>query len=396
MANKEINALDLFAGAGGFSLGMEQAGINVVAAVEFDTKIAKTYVENHPTTVMFNADIRDIPANKNDFLTGNYRHNKTIESVFESKGKKIDVIFGGPPCQGFSMAGRRIRRDKSFFEDERNLLFLEFLRMVQILRPKVFIIENVPGILNYQNGRVKNEVETRFSELGYDVKSHVLSAEKFGVPQKRKRAIFIGNNLNIDSNLLFPTETHTKDNHVTVWDAISDLPSLQSGEGSELMTYITGPNNAYQNIMRNTENNLFYNHVASVHKEKTLQLLQMIKPGETMKDLPEKMHTKSVHSGAYGRLEENQPSYTLTTRINTPSVGRITHPRDNRTITPREAARLQSFPDNYHFLGDITTVGMQIGNSVPPLLGKAIGQSISEKVFTFSKNRKVIQIGRKQ
>ena len=137
----------------------------------------------------------------------------------------------------------------------------------------------------------------------------------------------------------------------------------------------------YQQIMRNTKDGKFFNHVASVHQGKTIDILKMIKPGQTMKDLPKDMQTKSVHSGAYGRMLKDEPSYTLTTRINTPSVGRITHPIDNRTITPREAARIQSFPDSYHFVGDITTVGMQIGNSVPPLLGKAIGDSIVNKIF---------------
>ncbi|EOS7791766.1 DNA cytosine methyltransferase [Enterococcus hirae] len=384
MAIKEINALDLFAGAGGFSLGLEESGINVVAAVEFDKKIAKTYKHNHQHTKIYNTDIRQIAANAHDASTREYSENATIEDAFSTIGKSVDLIFGGPPCQGFSMAGRRIRTDKPFFEDERNLLFLEFLRMVTYLNPKVFIIENVPGMLNYDNGRIKREVEERFSSLGYDVKSKVLSAEKFGVPQKRKRAIFIGNNLGIDSETLFPEETNNEEDYVTVWDAISDLPSLKSGEGIEPCTYTKDPQSRYQLLMRNTKDDLFYNHISSIHKEKTIEILKLIKPGQTMKDLPENMRTKSVHSGAYGRMVKNEPSYTLTTRLNTPSVGRITHPVDDRTITPREAARIQSFPDNYHFIGDITTVGIQIGNSVPPLLGKAIGESIISKAFTMN------------
>ncbi|EPI00082.1 DNA (cytosine-5-)-methyltransferase [Enterococcus faecalis 20-SD-BW-08] len=331
---------------------------------------------------MYNTDIRQVAANSHDASTKEYAEKATIEDAFSTIGKSVDLIFGGPPCQGFSMAGRRIRKDKPFFEDERNLLFLEFLRMVTYLKPKIFIIENVPGMLNYDNGRVKREVEERFGALGYDVKSKVLSAEKFGVPQKRKRAIFIGNNLGIDSETLFPDETNNEENYVTVWDAISDLPSLKSGEGIEPCTYTKAPQNSYQLLMRNTKDDLFYNHTASIHKKKTIEILKLIKPGQTMKDLPENMRTKSVHSGAYGRMMKNEPSYTLTTRLNTPSVGRITHPVDDRTITPREAARIQSFPDNYHFIGDITTVGMQVGNSVPPLLGKAIADSILSKAFS--------------
>ncbi|MFK4898295.1 DNA cytosine methyltransferase [Lactococcus petauri] len=380
--DKKIKALDLFAGAGGFSYGMESAGIDVIAAIEYDKKIAKTYKVNHPHTFMINEDIRRVPATRDD-LHG-IKDMPAISDIFQDEC--IDIIFGGPPCQGFSMAGRRIRRNKSFFDDERNLLFLEFLRMVERLKPKIFVIENVPGILNFDGGKVKNEIYEKFGKLGYNVSAKILSAEKFGVPQKRKRAIFIGNRLGIDSTTLFPEEINGEENEVTVWEAIGDLPSLNSGEGNELSEYNTSPISQYQQIMRDTKDGKFFNHVASVHKESTIDILKMVKPGQTMKDLPIDMQTKSVHSGAYGRMLKDEPSYTLTTRINTPSVGRITHPIDNRTITPREAARIQSFPDSYHFIGDITTVGIQIGNSVPPLLGKAIGDSIVSKVFKSKKN----------
>lgn len=373
---KKIKALDLFAGAGGFSYGMERAGIDVVAAVEIDSKIAATYEENHPQTFMINSDVRKIAANHSD---SGFENTIVISDLFA--GDSVDIIFGGPPCQGFSMAGRRIRKDKPFFEDERNLLFLEFHRMVKNLNPKVFIIENVPGILNYDNGRVKQEIYEKFKSIGYDVSSRILSADRFGVPQKRKRAIFIGNRVGISSSELFPKETYDEQNAVTVWDAIGDLPSLNSGEGTEITKYNQSVKTQYQRQMRNTVNDYFFNHVSSTHSEKTLKIMSLVKPGQTLKDLPKQFQTKSVHSGAYGRMKKDEPSYTLTTRINTPSVGRITHPIDNRTITPREAARIQSFPDSYHFLGDITTVGMQIGNSVPPLLAQAIGKSIVEKVF---------------
>lgn len=370
--DKKIKALDLFAGAGGFSYGMEQAGIDVVAAIEFDKKIAKTYRKNHKSTILINDDIRNISVFKNNSL-------KSIEELVGFT--EFDIIFGGPPCQGFSMAGKRIRKKSDFFEDERNLLFLEFLRMVRDIKPKLFIIENVPGILNFENGRVRDEIHEKFSELGYNVSSKVLSAESFGVPQRRKRAIFIGNRIGLESSNLFPEETHKKGSEITVWQAISDLPSLQSGEGHELTEYISAPNNEYQMKMRSSSDGKFYNHIASIHQKKTLEILRLIKPGQTLRDLPKKYHTKSVHSGAYGRMVKDEPSYTLTTRINTPSVGRITHPIDDRTITPREAARIQSFPDHYHFIGDITTIGMQIGNSVPPILAEKLGISIIEKAF---------------
>lgn len=365
-----ITAIDLFSGAGGFSLGMEQSGIEVQAAIEFDQDIAKTYSYNHPNTLMINEDIRNIKVNSADQIKGKLSMQNMIDL------SDIDVIFGGPPCQGFSMSGYRIRKKKSFFEDERNKLFLDFYRFVKHIKPKIFIIENVPGILNYDNGSVKDEIYTKFSNLGYNISSKVFSSEYFGVPQKRKRAFFIGNNLGLDSEVFFPERTHNDDNLVTVWDAIGDLPALEDGEINEPSKYTIDPQTNYQKLMRSNENEIFYNHVPSKHTEKTIEILKMIKPGQTMKDLPEKLRTKSVHSGAYGRMKKNEPSYTITTRINTPSVGRITHPVEHRTITPREAARIQSFPDYYRFLGNITTVGTQIGNSVPPILAKSIGNKI--------------------
>ena len=186
----KIKALDLFSGAGGFSYGMSKAGIEVIAAIEYDQRIAKTYRKNHPNTIMINSDIRKVSVFKNN----------NLESIEELVGfTDFDIIFGGPPCQGFSMAGNRIRKNISFFEDERNLLFLEFLRIVREIKPKFFIIENVPGILNFDNGRVRKEIHDSFSKLGYNVASKVLSAEKFGVPQRRKRAIFIGNRIGKNS-----------------------------------------------------------------------------------------------------------------------------------------------------------------------------------------------------
>lgn len=375
MEENKITALDLFSGAGGFSLGMEMAGIDVVAAVEYDEKIAKTYKFNHPNTVMINDDIRNIAALVKDVKKNT--NSISLEEIFKKKGKKPDIIFGGPPCQGFSMAGYRIRNEKPFFEDDRNLLYLEYLRVVEKLLPKIFVIENVPGILNFENGRVKHEIINRFSELGYNVHAEVLSSEYFGVPQKRKRAIFIGNRLGIKSKSLFPHKVLSHTDFVTVWDAISDLPPLESGQGVEPAQYISKPQNQYQLKMRNNvSEDGFYNHISSTHKKSTIEILKKISPGETMKDLPLSLRTKSVHSGAYGRMNPDEPAYTLTTRLNTPSVGRITHPYNHRTITPREAARLQSFPDNYRFLGDITTIGIQIGNSVPPLLSKSIGDNL--------------------
>lgn len=358
-----FNALDLFAGAGGFSKGMEDAGFNIIAAIEFNQQIAETYKYNNKNTELIVDDITNVKE-------------ETIANIFRKKNLSCDIIFGGPPCQGFSMAGNRIRSDISFLDDERNYLFKEFIRMVKFLKPKVFIIENVPGILNYNNGTIKDEIHDTFDKLGYVVDSKILCAADYGVPQLRNRAIFIGNRIGINSEDLFPAPSHSLEDYVTIRDAISDLPIIESGGGSETAIYPTDVTiTKYQQNLR-SDSGIVYNHISSRHKPETLNILSMIKEGQTMKDLPAIYHTKSVHSGAYGRMVFDKPAYTLTTRINTPSVGRITHPRQNRTITPREAARIQSFPDDYRFIGDITSIGMQIGNAVPPILAKKIGEQI--------------------
>lgn len=373
--DKKINALDLFAGAGGMSTGMESAGINVVVAIEYIKQISETYKYNHPSTKMICGDIRCIKASDADDTFSEFQ---SVDSIFKKQGITCDIIFGGPPCQGFSMAGNRIRNKTAFLDDPRNMLFKEYVRMVEFIKPKVFVIENVPGILNYNDGAIYKEIIDLFYSLGYNVDAKILCAADYGVPQMRHRAVFIGNNIGFNSNELFPTKSVTE--YITIKDAIMDLPSINACEGYEPMKYTMPPFSEYQKLMRNGCEE-FYNHISSYHKPETIKILEMIHQGQTMKDLPEQYHTKSVHSGAYGRMNENEPSYTLTTRLNTPSVGRITHPILNRTITPREAARLQSFPDSYRFLGDITSLGIQIGNAVPPLLAKAIGEQIINKVF---------------
>ena len=308
----------------------------------------------------------------------------TVLELFKAKKVSCDIIFGGPPCQGFSMAGNRIRTKHSFLEDSRNYLFKEYIRMVQSLKPIVFVIKNVPGILNYNEGAVKNEIYDTFEKMGYKISSRVLCAADYGVPQMRNRAIFIGNRIGIDPEMFFPDKTNSEGNYVTIRDAISDLPEVLAGQGQVQTPYKSNVSlTPYQSLLV-SKKGFVYNHESSHHKPETLEILKMIKQGQTMKDLPEKYHTKSVHSGAYGRMEYDKPAYTLTTRLNTPSVGRITHPVQDRTITPREAARIQSFPDDFRFLGDITSIGMQIGNAVPPILAQKIAEKILQVLSTVS------------
>ncbi|WP_426359675.1 DNA (cytosine-5-)-methyltransferase [Pseudocolwellia sp. HL-MZ19] len=388
LCNKPLGVLDLFAGAGGFSTGFKKSGYVVASAVEFDPEIAATYKKNHPETNIHNVDIRKLPTS-------------TVIKDFKEMNIKCDVIIGGPPCQGFSMSGNRIRKSFEGKFDERNELFMEFFRFVKDLKPSYFIIENVEGILNYNNGQVKEEIYRLFSAIGYKLDSKVLLAANYGVPQLRKRAFFFGTNKSIDPSKLIPNETHDAESFVSVWDAISDLPSIESAEGADLLVKEMHPKySEYQLKLGAHSQNVIYNHKASVHSEDTITKLKMINSGKKQSDLPEHLQTRSVHSGSWGRMVKEKPAYTLTTRINTPSVGRIVHPESNRTITPREAARIQSFPDDFVFIGGITTIGKQIGNAVSPLLAeqlanqiKSVEQSLSNFANSYERELEIDPVG---
>ncbi len=362
--NKKFNIVDLFAGVGGMSAGFKNTGFNVVSANEYDKEIAYTYEKNHPGTKIIIDDIANVKSEQ--FLT--------------DKIQDIDVVIGGPPCQGFSMAGRRIRKN-SFLNDPRNELFKEYTRIVKDLKPKIFVLENVAALLNMNGGSVKDEIIESFSKLGYAVSVKVLNSADYGVPQLRKRAIFIGNRIGIDSEKLFPQKTHGGDRkaYITVEDSIFDLPFIKSGSGEFETEYTKEPTTDYQKERRKGIKKL-YNHIAPIHSERIIDLMKLIKEGEGRDHLPENMKTKSVHSGAYGRMNRKLPSYTITTRFDTPSVGRVTHPIVHRALTPREAARIQSFDDNFIFYGKKSSVGIQIGNAVPPLLAQAIAKYIKKEL----------------
>lgn len=365
MAGKKnkLKIIDLFAGVGGLSVGFKKSGFEVVTANEYKPDIAKTYINNHPGTKMIVEDITK------------------IKSKDLSNGEEIDVIVGGPPCQGFSMAGRRIRNDGAFLNDPRNELFKEFHRIVKDIKPKVFVMENVPAILTMHGGAVKNEIIRLFKEIGYNTEVRVLLAAEYGVPQLRKRAVFIGNRIGVDPKEFFPKKTHGPGllkPYVTIADAILDLPKVKSGDCNPELNYLDNVNISEYQKERISKSKIIYNHVATRHDSRIIELLKNIKPGQGRVNIPKELQTKSIHSGAFGRLEKNKPAYTITTRFDTPSVGRVTHPILNRALTPREAARIQSFDDDFIFYGNKSSVGIQIGNAVPPLLAKAIASRIRE------------------
>jgi DNA (cytosine-5)-methyltransferase 1 len=348
-----MNVIDLFSGAGGLSIGFIQNGYNVKKAVEFDKGIAKTYEINHPEVDMIVDDI------------------KNIDQSGEFKKSDADVIIGGPPCQGFSMAGSRNRN--GFMDDPRNYLFKHYFNVVKKVKPELFIMENVKGIQTMQNGRIFKEILRIFSDpilldgKPYKLYYKIIKAVEFGVPQKRERMIIVGTtHENVDfENVWEKTKVQISNelpnffNKVTVSDAISNLREItRNGEINN-----PKPESDYQKYLASSSK-IIENQTATQHSKVAVNRMKKVKSGENFTVLDEEI--KSVHSGSYGRLSWDRPAPTITTRFDTPSGGRFTHPEENRTLTPREAARIQSFPDDYVFYGTKTSITKQIGNAVPP------------------------------
>lgn len=392
--------IDLFAGAGGFGLGFQLAGYNLGLSLEIDHWATDTLRKNRAEdTLIIENDIR------------NYRSKDDIYQV--CGGIVPDVIIGGPPCQGFSIAGPR--KDP---RDPRNSLFIDFARWVEYLRPKVFAMENVKGILSRRNAnkeKVIDIIEQRFSSLDYKVEIWSLNAAEFGVPQYRERVFIVGNRLgkvigappathclpihNGNSKQFDLLEFHSKLNAISAWDAISDLPVLNAREGIEEQDYTKEPETGYQRWARGNQKILF-NHVAMHHTKRMLDRFQLIQNGQSVADVPKELGARKrngngemseiVYDSNNRRLNPDSPSFTIPAHFYSSFI----HPYQNRNITAREAARLQSFPDCYRFMGKRTVVSRkllekfkrheenylsqynQIGNAVPPLLAKAIGDHI--------------------
>ncbi|TSD03407.1 MAG: DNA (cytosine-5-)-methyltransferase [Parcubacteria group bacterium Athens0714_16] len=341
-----MKVLDLFSGVGGLSRGFEMAGFCIVGALEYDKMIAESMKRNHKNTEIFVGDIRNIKPQK-----------------IKSKIKNVDVIIGGPPCQGFSLKGKR-----AGLNDERNFLFKEYIKYIKFFKPTYFVMENVPTILTEQGGYFKKQILNELTKVGYKISFGILDASDFGVPQNRKRAIFIGS---LKDKLLLPEKNTNR--KITVWEAISDLSYLNSGDGNFESEYKIESRSKYQKKMRKNSKKLF-NHVATKHSEIAIDRLKRIPPEKGKEFLSEKI--SSTFGQTWGRLEKNKPSPTIVTRFDTPSNGKNSHPFLHRAITPREAARIQSFPDDFIFFGNKSSIIKQIGNAVPPLLGEAIAKHI--------------------
>ena len=350
-----MKIIDLFCGIGGLSLGFEQAGFEVCAAVDMWADAVKTYNHNRKEKVAKVISVEDF-------------NEKELSSIIATE--KITGIIGGPPCQGFSTVGKRE------IDDPRNKMYLEFYKAVKLVNPDFFVIENVKGMLTLNKGAFVKDLLKRFGEdgLGYTISYQLLNAADYGVPQNRRRAVIIGKRDGKAPELPAPL-----DKTVTVWDAISDLAYLESGEGKEEQEYKNEPQSDYQKKLRR-ESSILHNHVVTKHSKLALERLALIPPNAGKEVLPKEHLTKSIYSGTWTRMRKEEISVTITTRFDTPSSGKFTHPFLDRAITVREAARIQSFPDNFVFIGNKGSQMKQVGNAVPPLLAGAIAEVIMKDI----------------
>lgn len=349
----KYNVLDLFCGCGGMSWGLSKKGFNIVAGIDIWDVALSTYQHNHKNAKAINLDITDADP-------------MSVLNDIGVKPESIDVIIGGPPCQGFS---KNTPASWRFLEDPRNQLYKAYLRFVQVINPKVVIIENVAEIYNAFDGVVHNEIISTLKECGYKVSVKIINMTKYGIPQKRRRCFFFASRLGTP---VFPEEQETT---LSGWDAISDLPVVNQGEGYDGMPYSGPPLNAYQAHLRIGSDSLF-NHVANVMKPTQTARIASIGPGQGLKDMPPELQVNGGYSGAYGRLDYTSVAPTITRWVFHIGSGRFAHPREVRGFTMREAARIQSFSDDFHFLGSRNDQAGQIGNAVPPYFMEQLADKI--------------------
>jgi DNA (cytosine-5)-methyltransferase 1 len=335
-----MKIIDLFSGVGGLSLGFEWAGFETVVSLDIWKDAINTYNHNRKNKCGIVKDIHEF--NEVD-----------IHKII--KNHKITGVVGGPPCQGFSTVGTRDVNDK------RNHLYLEFYKTVKTVMPEFFVIENVRGMLTLNNGLFVKDVLERFGNLGYNIEYKLLNASDYGVPQNRYRVFFVGFK---NSNFEFPPK---KDYKLSTSDAISDLPSKLPTEN---LDYISEPKNDFQKMMRINAKTI-KNHEHTEHSEQTISIISKVPDGGNIKSLPEEYWHVRKYNKAFQRMNSNLPSNTIDT-----GHRNYFHFSENRIPTARESARIQSFPDDFEFVGTKGSQYKQIGNAVPPLLAKIIADKI--------------------
>jgi len=341
---------------------LTRAGFKALLANEIERDFAETYKRNHPGTLMIEKDVREV-----DF-------NRESDRIGLRRGT-LDLVAGGPPCQGFSTVG------KKELSDPRNSLFEQFLRAVQELSPRVVLFENVSGFKRLYRGSVFDALRQRLSDQGYRTQWSVIDAVWFGLPQHRQRTIVVG--WKGDKSFRFPEPTHgngllSAKPFVSLIEAISDLPSTGPGEKHD--EYLSPPKNEFQELIRSGCSKLT-EHECSNYGLRMRDILARVPPGGTVEDLPAELRPRNYFKNTYARLVPDKPAPTITRNFGTPSSTRCIHPFQNRALTTREGARLQGFPDTYSFFGNRGSKNLQIGNAVPPIFGAILGKAILEQLI---------------
>lgn len=340
--------IDLFSGAGGLSSGLSQAGWTCLTALDYWPDATATYRRNIKGHDVHDVDIKDVDA-------------KWLAAKIDDDP---DWVVGGPPCQGWSTIGKRL------WDDERNDLFTEFMRIVALLRPRNFLIENVLGL---RDMGAAPDIQTLFSGIGYTVSFHVIRAADHGIPQLRRRIIFVGSRDGL--HLEAPAPTHDQYNYTTVWDAIGDLPPV--GAGETVYEYDRKPLTSYQRKLRGRTQKL-QGHTVSAHPPELVRALSFIPDGGNRTAIPPEYQPASGWHNTYSRLNSKEPAVAVTSNLGKPSGSRCVHPFQHRGLTAREGARLQSFRDSFHFSGGIVSQRLQIANAVPPYLAYMLGAHVSD------------------
>lgn len=386
-----INVIDLFSGAGGLTFGfsyrikanrfVRNRKFNFLFANEYNHQAASAFSHNFPNIPLMECDIANI----------------TLQSLEQNDiviDEPADLIIGGPPCQSYSTVGKRQY-------DQRARMYQEYTRMLRIFRPTMFIFENVTGLLSMKNDNgqpVIQDITALFENidhnLGYRLYTKVLNAKNFGVPQSRDRVFIVGIRNDVDYQWEFPNPTHGNESnpYLTVEKAISDLPILNCGQ--TINEYDKNPNTDFQRLMRGNQNEL-YDHFCGKYGEKITAVIQAVPQGEGRPyinklvengELDRKFYLTSGYKNTYGRLWWNRPSTTITNSLGTPSALRCIHPLQNRALSTREGARLQSFPDWFRFYGNKYERNSQVGNAVPPLLAIALAKQVERIPFEEYRN----------
>lgn len=348
----QYTCLDLFCGCGGLSRGFMDAGFKCLLGVDFDSAALKTFKANHGDAVAMKLDLF------------NHDNISAITDFLEGRGETVDVLIGGPPCQGFSIAGPRDRNDK------RNSLYEAMVKLAKVIKPRAVLLENVPGLLRINGGIGAKRIVADFKKIGYVMKPKILFAPEFGIPQIRRRVFFVGLRKDEKGTFVFPTPRFEKDKFVTCEEAIGDLPGLDGIIGDAVQDYPSPPMSKYQALMRKGSKKI-YNHEGTIHEPKTVKWISMVPEGKNYRSLPREIARRFKYHEALTRYHSKKPSLT----INTGHRSHF-HYKWNRIPTVRESARLQTFNDRFVFHGTKGQQYRQVGNAVPPMLGQVVAEQI--------------------